>query len=218
MATRKYVLVLAAVGVLAAGGCTSDPTPPVAGSQGASPSGTASASAATTPAMTAPAPAPKTVAPSGSPVKGCTTEQVNVIVGQSSGAAGTLVQEMDVHNTSAVTCTLTGRPFVSVYGKVPQGGGTVEATLGGVAVGQIPSTFGQLGAPATPQNLTHGDYAVFFLKWSQVPVGSKPCDKADGYAFRTPADASVNHLVTFAFTVCGGEVQVSNFMPKSSGF
>ncbi|GIG63141.1 hypothetical protein Lfu02_75130 [Longispora fulva] len=213
------MLVLAAVGVLAVGGCASGSTPPVAAPQGASPSSTASATAAATAAKTAPAPAPKTVAPpTGVAVKGCTTDQVNVIVGESSGAAGTLVQEMDVHNTSAVTCTLTGRPFVSVYGKVPQGGGTVEATLGGVAVGQIPSTFGQLGAAATPQNLTHGDYAVFFLKWSQVPVGSKPCDKADGYAFRTPADASVSHLVAFAFTVCGGEVQVSNFMSKSSGF
>jgi hypothetical protein len=143
---------------------------------------------------------------------------LSVIVGQDSGAAGTLVQEMDPHNTSPVTCTIEGHPFISPYGLVKQGSSMVEATLD-VTVDSIPSTFGQLGVAATTQTLTHGDYAIFFLKWSQVPVGSKPyaTPTADGYDFRAPAYSTIQHLITFAFTVCGGEMQVSNVMSKSFG-
>src|SRR5262245_29064036 len=118
MATKKHMLVVAVVGVLAVSGCTAGTTPGASGPSSSSPS--VAASPTVTPTPVAPTPT-ATVAKA----LGCTTDQVSVIVGKSSGAAGTLVQEMDVHNTSAVTCTLEGHPFISPYGKQPQGGGTV---------------------------------------------------------------------------------------------
>lgn len=217
MAAKKYVLSVAVAGALALAGCASATTPATSDLSKSSPSVAASTIGAESPAPAVSAATMGVPAPTAAnPIKGCTTGQVNVIVGQGSGAAGTLVQEMDVHNTSAVTCTLKGRPFISPYGKVKQGGTTVEATLN-LSVNPIPANFGNLGAAATSQTLTPGDYAVFFLKWSQVPVGSKPCVNADGYDFRTPADSTIQHLITFAFTACGGEIQVSTVMPKSSG-
>jgi hypothetical protein len=56
---------------------------------------------------------------------------------------------------------------------------------------------------------------VFFLKWSDVPVGTTPCDDADGFDFRPPQQTSGNKPVSFKFTVCGGSVQVSQMLAPS---
>jgi Protein of unknown function (DUF4232) len=222
MAATKFMFALTVAGAMMLTGCHSTTVAGSAGPANPAPS-TAVSVQSSTASASAPAPAvtvTKTVAAppnTAKPATGCTTSQVNVVVGQNSGAAGTLVQEMDVHNTSTHTCTLKGHPFISAYGKLKQGSTTVEATLDDITVDPIPSSFGALGVAATTQTLTPGDYAVFFLKWSHVPVGSKPCVDADGYDFRTPADSSIQHLITFAFTVCGGELQVSNVVSKSSG-
>ncbi len=232
MAAKKYMFALTVAGALLLAGCHSSTVTGSSGlSTGAPATGESSAPStaepstpATTPAPSAPAPSvtvTKTVAPpivkttTAAPVKGCTTSQVNVIVGQDSGAAGTIVQEMDVHNTSSHTCTIKGRPFISPYGKLKQGSSTVEANLDDIVVKPIPSSFGALGASATTQTVTPGDYVVFFFKWNQVPVGSTPCDNVDGYDFQTPG-SSIQKLITFTFSDCGSELQVSNVMSKTA--
>lgn len=163
--------------------------------------------------LSPPATAIKTLPPITLP---CKTSQLSVEDDTNQGAAGTLVEEFSLHNTSSSTCRIIGRPQISPYGMLTQGSSKVEANLD-VTVNPIPSGDTQIGGPATTVQLTHGDYAIFFLKWSHIPSGSGSCDDADGFDFQAPSD-SIQKLITFAFTVCDGEVEVSNTMDKTNGF
>jgi hypothetical protein len=142
-----------------------------------------------------------------------------VVTVSQQGAAGTIVQRFKVTNTGSVACTMDKAPFLSPYGLMTQGGSKVEANLT-IAVDPIPSNFGALGAAGGVQTVPPGDYAVFFLKWSQVPVGNtNTCQNADGFDFRSAGDADTNDqaLVAYKFAPCGTDVQVSQMFDKSVG-
>jgi uncharacterized protein DUF4232 len=152
-------------------------------------------------------------------VQPCKATQTKVTADSQQGAAGTIVQRFKVANTGSVTCTMDKNPFLSPYGLMIQGGSKVEANLN-IAVAAIPSNFGALGAVGGVQTVQPGDYAVFFLKWSQVPVGNtNTCQNADGFDFRPAGDPDTNDqvLVAFKFAPCGTDVQVSQMFDKSVG-
>lgn len=152
-------------------------------------------------------------------VQACKTSQTKVTADSQQGAAGTIVQRFKVTNTGSLTCTMDKTPFLSPYGLLTQGGSKVEANLN-IAVDPIPSNFGALGAAGGVQAVKPGDYAVFFLKWSQVPVGNtNTCQNADGFDFRSAGDANTGDqaLVAFKFAPCGPDVQVSQMFDKSVG-
>lgn len=191
---------------------------------------------AASPTVAASVPAPTTAAPATAvpqvtvtetvtgPVIGptgpsCTAAGLTVSKSTSDGAAGTLVQRFILTNTGAGPCEMSGNPFISPYGLLTQGSTKVEATLNEVKVNPIPSDFGDLGAIGGTIGLAPGDTAVFYFKWSQVPVGNTKCPKADGFDFQPPGDPSSDDqkLVTFAFSPCGGELEVSQVLPPSVG-
>lgn len=223
MIKKVIVLGVALATATLAAGCKSSSGNGAAPGAMIGPAASASPSPASA-ATTAP-PAPKatvtvtatattTVAP-GLP-KPCTGPQVVVTLGTGDGAAGTLVQRFIVKNKSGVTCTMDKYPFISPYGLVKQGSTKVEANLVDVTVEPIPSTFGVLGAAGGVQTLHPGDTAVFFLKWSQVPVDDNPCVQADGFDFKPPSNGiDDNELVAFKFTPCGNDLQVSQVMSPS---
>jgi hypothetical protein len=148
----------------------------------------------------------------------CQTSKTKVTADTQQGAAGTIVQRFKVTNMGSVTCTMDKNPFISPYGLMPQGNTQVEANLN-IAVNPIPANFGQLGAAGGVQSVQPGDYAVFFLKWSQVPTGSGTCQNADGFDFRSAGDTDTNDqmLVAFKFAPCGTDVEVSQMFDKSVG-
>jgi hypothetical protein len=146
----------------------------------------------------------------------CKSSQVAVTASTSQGAAGTLVQRFLVTNNGSARCTMNGVPFISPYGPQPQGGSEVEANLP-VNVRPISADSGAIGAAGTLINVSAGQSAVFFLKWSDV-ASSAPCHKADGFDFRTPQAAMDDQkLVTFSFSggICGGTLSVSRILPSS---
>jgi hypothetical protein len=198
-------------------GATGGAGQPVAGGSASAASGAVPSPSAST---AAPSPSRASSATPRPPalLRGCTDAHVRVTLSTADGAAGTQVQRFILTNTGMVACTMRGHPFLSLYGPVKQGGTTVEANLD-TAVGHIPATFGDLGAASTTLTLAPGRTTVFFLKWSSVPVGDKPCDKVDGFDFRPPQDANTgdNKLVTFRFQPCGGQVQVSAVLPATVG-
>ena len=156
---------------------------------------------------------------SGAGAQPCKTSHTKVTADTQQGAAGTIVQRFKVTNTGTVACTMDKNPFLSPYGLMTQGSSKVEANLN-IAVNPIPANFGALGAVGGVQTVQPGDYAVFFLKWSQVPVGnSNNCQNADGFDFRSAGDPDTNDqvLVAFKFAPCGTDVQVSQMFDKSVG-
>ena len=189
--------------------------------------GTSGLSSASTPASTAPStpsppsPTPTTAPPSSAPAAAaaCKTGDVSVTVSSGQGAAGTQVQRFIVTNTSSSPCTMSKYPFVSPYGLQTQGSSKAEATLDDIKVGHIASDFGDLGGDGGVRTLAPNGTTVFFLKWSDVPVGNNPCDNADGFDFRPPQDQSSddNKLVSYKFTTCGGALEVSQMLSPSIG-
>jgi uncharacterized protein DUF4232 len=208
--------------VLALAGCASSKQ--VTGASGIESVPTSSAPspkpAAPTPTVApTPTPAPSPSSSVAKLAKACTVGEVSVKPSTGQGAAGTQVQRFIVKNTASAPCTMAKYPFISPYGLVMQGKSKVEATLVNIKVTPIASDFGDLGAAGGIRTLAPGDTSVFFLKWSDVPVGSNPCDDADGFDFRPPQDSSINDnkTVPLTFTVCGGSVQVSQMLSPSVG-
>jgi hypothetical protein len=150
-------------------------------------------------------------------VASCGTSQVSVTPSTANGAAGKQVQRFVVTDTSNVKCQMQTNPFVSLFGPQQQGNGTVEANL--TAAPQLmPYSFGDLGGPGGPQDLSPGQSAVFFIMWSDVATGGVACPTADGFDFRTPQAASGDQrLIYFKFgaPICGSAYYVSQMLPPS---
>lgn len=174
-----------------------------------------------TPTPAKPKPKPTATLTGGLPINGpvgppCDANHVKVTVSTSDGAMGTQVQRFIIKNTGSGPCDMQSYPFISPYGLMEENGGKVEANLD-VTVDAIPGDFGDLGLPGGAIGLAPGDTVVFFLKWSDVPIGDGPCTEADGFDFRPPQDPSTDHnqLVEFSFTPCGDALQVSQVFPPS---
>jgi hypothetical protein len=216
-----FVVACAAVAVLGLAACKSSAQ---AGSDtGAITPVTQSPSVApSTVAPTTPAPAVTvTVTATAKPVvvKPCKVADLSVKVGGNSGAAGTLVQLFTVKNKSSVTCTMNKYPGISPFGLLKQGTTKVQANLDWT-VDPIPSDLQQIGAVGGVQTLAPGGSAIFFLKWSQAPVGDGKCGDATGFEFQAPqyTGTADDYLeVDFAYTACGEELQVSQVMATSAG-
>jgi hypothetical protein len=186
---------------------------------GISPTPAASTSApATTPA---PAVTVTVTATTAKPVSAapCKVGSLTVTVGQDSGAAGTIVQLFTVKNKSTAACTMNKYPGIDPVGFLTQGGTKVEANLDW-KVDPIPSDLQQIGAVGGLQTLAPGGSAIFFLKWSQVPVGDGKCGDATGFEFQAPqyTGTAGNYLdVSFKYTACGEQLYVSQMMNSSVG-
>ncbi len=172
------------------------------------------------PPATTPAPAVTvTVTAKPAAVKPCKVAGLSIKVGQNSGAAGTLVQLFTVKNKSSVACTMNKYPGIDPFGLLSQGGSKVQANLDW-KVDPIPSDLQQIGAVGGLQTLAPGGSAIFFLKWSQVPVGDGKCGDATGFEFQAPqyTGTAGNYLeVDFKYTACGEQLYVSQMMNPSVG-
>jgi hypothetical protein len=208
---KIFVASIGVATVLAVASCGSS-----AKAAGASGLQNVSASASSTPI-----PAPTvTVTATATPAaaKPCANASLTVAAsGDNDGAAGTIVQRFLITNTSSTSCTMEGHPTISPFGLMTQGTTKAEANLD-IKVDPIPADFGDLGGPGVLRTVAHGGTAVFFLKWSQVPVNDVKCPGADGFEFQPPQGATGNYKsVDYKFTPCGTAMQVSNVLPASVG-
>jgi hypothetical protein len=220
MLKQIFAVSCAAVAVFGLAGCKSSAQ--VTGSAGVTQINPAPSTPITTAPASKPAPAVTvTVTATAKPVsvKPCKVADLSIKVGGNSGAAGTLVQLFTVKNKSSVTCTMNKYPGISPFGLQSQGSSKVQANFDW-KVDPIPSGDQQIGAVGGLQTLAPGGTAIFFLKWSQVPVGDGKCGDASGFEFQAPQylGTAGDYLeVDFNYTACGEELQVSQVMSPSAG-
>ncbi len=219
MVRKIFIASIAVATVLAVASCSSSTSGGGAsGLQNVSASPIYTATSTPTPEATVTVPPTPTPTATAAAAKPCANANLKVAAsGPDDGAAGTIVQRFLITNTSSKACTLKGRPGISPFGLMTQGTTKVEANLD-IKVGPIPADFGDLGGAGTLQPVAPSGTAVFFLKWSQVPVNDAKCPNADGFEFQPPQGASDNYkTVTYKFTPCGTAMQVSNVLPVSVG-
>ncbi len=227
MVKRLFVSACAVAAVFAVAACTSSAQQNGAAGIGSTASTPVASPTPVTPSTTpatTPTPAPvvtvtATVTSKPVAVAPCKVGVLSIKVGQESGAAGTIVQLFTVTNKSTTTCTLNKNPGISPFGLMTQGGSKVQANLDW-KVDPIPSDFQQIGATGGLQTLAPGGSAIFFLKWSQVPVGDGKCGDATGFEFQAPqyTGTAGDYLeVDFKYTACGEQLYVSQVMNKSVG-
>ena len=126
--TRVGVPLAGAAALLALAGCGGASSPKATSATtalGAARTTTTAGGATSVPATTAPAPPPTTAAPAATTVaptpastpasgpRPCATSQLSLALSGASGAAGSTYITLDLRNTSAAACTLTGYPGVS---------------------------------------------------------------------------------------------------------
>jgi hypothetical protein len=140
---------------------------------------------------------PLQLPPSPTPVTAavpCTTPQLSVQSVTSEGAAGTILNTLELVNISSVTCTVQGIPTVQMFDA-----GGIDVTTKDVPGGGI------LSRPPDPAPivLAPGAASPFGIAWSDVPVGSETCPAAAMLGV-TPPGGITELSVDLMIAPCGG--------------
>jgi hypothetical protein len=141
------------------------------------------------PAASVPTPVPVVAS------RACTARDLEVSVVSSEGAAGTILDTLQLTNTSNVACTVQG--FVTVH--MFDAGG-IDVTTKDVPGGGI------LNRPPDPDPiaLAPGESSPFGIAWSDVPVGSETSCPAAAMLGVTPPGDFTELPVALDLAPCGG--------------
>jgi hypothetical protein len=198
--TRGFALLLGVALVL--GGCSHAATP-------ATTTTTPAPSSTTTTTTTTAAPTTTTTSTSSTtttstqppPPSPCTAHELTVIPMKSSGTAGQIFSALGVVNVSATTCTLKGRPGITLIGGLQ---GASPAPLQATVL-----TTGEGPVFAIPPSLltlppSHVAGAGFLVQSSDFPSnGEQTCPIVTSMRVKLPAISSA-FTVAEKFTACGG--------------
>ncbi|HEY3062970.1 MAG TPA: DUF4232 domain-containing protein, partial [Chloroflexota bacterium] len=155
--------------------------------------------------------APTVVAAQGVPVQlppaGCSSLAVSFVEAQ--GAAGTILDVLQLTNTSSSTCVLNGYVTVQMLDATDAPMPTVSVPGGGIFVGW-PGPSSVMLAP--------GASAPFGLAWSDVPTGAETsCAAAARLAVTPPGAVSALLLDGVSIAPCnGGRINVGPIRPPGS--
>jgi Protein of unknown function (DUF4232) len=152
--------------------------------------GSAAAQPASPPLQLPPTPVPPPVAASP-----CTARELEVSFVSSEGAAGTILDTLQLTNTSTVTCTVQGYVTVHMFNA-----GGIDVTTKDVPGGSI------LSRPPDPDAiaLAPGQSSPFGIAWSDVPVGNETSCPAAAMLGVTPPGDFVELPVALELAPCGG--------------
>ena len=206
-----FASVLGLVAITA--GCSNNVTPPTTTTTAAPTTTTTSTvpPTTTTPATTSTSTTTSTTQPA--VATACTAGQLKLVSLQGTGAAGTIYSPVEVLNTSAIACSLQGRPTVALTGAVQ---GAKQAVL--------PTKVETTGEGATfsiaPSLLTlppNGVAAVGFLvQSSDVPSdGEQTCPVVSSLSVILPG-IDTPFQVAETFTACGGPTISVSALVKAS--
>ncbi len=159
--------------------------------------------------MSAPASAPASKTPGTS---ACGNAQLALALAGGQGGAGTHIQRLEIVNNGA-TCTLEGRPDVYPYD-------AKGARMKGFKTGPVPADFGAIGGNPGPITLEKGGKAVFYLVVNDNSSDGRTCPDAAGLAFLAPGggQGAAPARLSWKWSPCPGEIQVSAIQPPSSNF
>ncbi|MBV9170411.1 MAG: DUF4232 domain-containing protein [Chloroflexi bacterium] len=141
------------------------------------------------------APPPPVAAPPPATATPCTALQLSASFVSSEGAAGTILDTLQLTNTSSVTCTVQG--FVTLH-MIDAGG--INVTTRDVPGGGI------LNRPPDPDPiaLAPGQSSPFGVAWSDVPVGNETTCPAAAMLAVTPPGGFTELSVPVDLAPCGG--------------
>jgi hypothetical protein len=208
-AARLFVslIVVAAVGLTAAG-CSSSPSKSASASSTTAkatpgPKSSTSTTKTHTSTSTTPSKSATSLPPSGTAT--CQPKQLSLGTQTSNGAAGTISLVVTMTNTSAATCTLDGYPGMLLLDAqgidLP-----TDVIRGGVA--SIPG--GPATQPASLVTLAPTAGAAFSLSYEDVPTGTETSCPTSAKAEITPPNDTAYAVMTLQLTACsGGTVHVS---------
>lgn len=209
------VSALVAVGTLAAvvlASCSSS-------SSSSSTSSTTSSATTTKPAPTTttttkPAPTTTTTsAPTTTTTAGttrCTASQLQVAVGGSNGAAGTIYMNTTFTNTSPTTCTMQGYPGMQLLNAQGQNLPT-NVVRGGLNFSDAPANQPPALVTLAPQQAAQYDWA-----YSDVPVGNQQSCPMSSSALVTAPNDTHSATISLQIPSCGaGTIHVSPVFPAT---
>jgi hypothetical protein len=143
------------------------------------------------------------------PPGACTTPQLAVSFVEAQGAAGTILDTLQLTNISSSACVLNGYVTVQMLdaGSAPMP--TIDSPGGGIFTGW-PGPFSFLLAP--------GAAAPFGLAWSDVPTGAETtCPPAASLAITPPGQVSaLNVTLPFIAPCNSGTINVGPLRPPGS--
>jgi len=196
--TRGFTLLLGVALVL--DGCshaathatttTTAPTPSSTTTTATAPATTTtSTSSSTTTSTQPPAPSP------------CTAHELTVLPMKSSGTAGQIFSAVGLVNVSATTCTLKGRPGITLIGGL-QGASAAPLQATVLTTGEGPVFAIPPALLTLPPG--HAAGAGFLVQSSDIPSnGEQTCPIVTSMMVRLPAISSA-FTVAEKFTACGG--------------
>jgi Protein of unknown function (DUF4232) len=186
--TAAALIVLAAVA-----GCSSSGSPSTPASPPSSSSTAATGSSTVVPPPTTP---PTSLSPAVAGPPPCATSGLNVTLGASNGAAGSVYQTIVFTNTSGATCTLLGYPGVSLVSAPPY-------TQIGLAAQRSSTT------PVTTVTLASGATASAVLRVvDALNFGSATCGPTKAAFLRVyPPNQTAPVYLADASQVCAQPVQ-----------
>ena len=143
----------------------------------------------------------------------CAASQLKVVAMEGTGAAGSIFGPVNVLNTSTTTCTLDGRPGITLVGAM-QGAPSASLPTTILTTGQGPV----FGIAPTTLTLSAGGAADvgFMVESSDVPSnGEQTCPVVSSMEVTLPGMAT-SFRVPESFTACGGPtISVSAIVPES---
>lgn len=150
---------------------------------------------------TAPAPASSTIPPL--PEGACATSQLSAEIANEQGAAGSLLVDIVLTNTSGEECTLTGFPGVS-------------AVTGNDGTQLGPAALRETSTEAATVTLAPGAQARAGLKITNVGLldaaACQPQD-ADGLRIYPPENTDSLYVAVPGLQACAGEVDILSVQP-----
>jgi hypothetical protein len=143
------------------------------------------------------------------PPRACTNAQLDVGFVRAEGAAGTILDVLQLTNISASTCILNGYVTVHMLDAVDAPMPTVDIPGGGI--------FANWPGPS-PVALAPGASAPFGIAWSDVPTGSETtCPQASSLNVTPPGQTDPLNIALPSLAPCNaGRINVGPLRPPGS--
>lgn len=160
------------------------------------------------PTLTTASPSPSsttTTTTAGPPT--CSTAVLTPQSAQGGAAAGTSYVTIDVTNGGPTTCSLDGRPMITLYG---------SSGAGGAGAGPKLAMTDVAGGPApSPVTLAPKGVAEFLIVFDDVPVGGYGCLAVASIDI-APTTPTESLSLPVSFSPCGPSVEVYPFATPGS--
>ena len=199
---------LAAIVLASCSSSSSTSTPTTSSTTTTKPAPTTTTTTKPAPTTTTTTSAPTTTTTAGT--TRCTVSQLQVAVGGSNGAAGTIYMNATFTNTSPTTCNMQGYPGMQLLNAQGQNLPT-NVVRGGLNFSDAPANQPPALVTLAPQQAAQFDWA-----YSDVPVGNQQSCPMSSSALVTAPNDTHSATISLQIPSCGaGTIHVSPVFPAT---